>query len=50
MRKKLFLITNRVIVNMFVAIIEDGFIATQYKSRFDWLKRGKGIEVEEKEN
>ncbi|CDW71109.1 UNKNOWN [Stylonychia lemnae] len=32
-----------VIVNMFIAIIEDGFMDTKYSSRFDWLKRNNGI-------
>ncbi len=44
------LIYYSVIVNMFIAIIEDGFIATQYKSRFDWLKRGRGLDDPPPEN
>eukprot|EP00347_Sterkiella_histriomuscorum_P022333 403330850 len=42
-----------VIVNMFIAIIEDGFLSTKYKSRFAWLKNKQsnnkeGVKEEEK--
>lgn len=37
------------IVNTFIAIIEDGFIDTKYQSRFDWLKKGKGINIKGEE-
>ncbi len=35
------LIIYRVIVNVFVALVGDGFGETKYKSRFEWLKKSK---------
>lgn len=27
--------------NMFITLVEDGYISTKYKSKFDWLEEGK---------